>query len=329
MLQLPVDVAPPTATIWLNLFRYYLFLGTAAAIIVTAWMLYYVFSNRAKNVKEAPKFHEESGWGNWKTVLYTLVVTGTLLGFVEYETFASANLITTPNTDPPMTINVTGIQWSWIFTYPNGHTQIDNLTVPQNTIIQMNITSVDVDHSFSIQTMYVAKDALPGEYNTVWFNATNTGTFVNDIRCKELCGIGHATMVGNLTVVSQTAFNKWYNALPVTTSSSSSSSSSGSPTGQVVTVTIPSGIGLDTSLNFQSANVTVAPGTTITFVNDDTSVHDIHFTSLPPGVTLANNPSANSNKWTNNMFSVTLTVPGTYSYKCDYHNWMTGTITVT
>ncbi|MDA4122920.1 MAG: cupredoxin domain-containing protein [Thaumarchaeota archaeon] len=327
MLQLPVDVAPPTVVIWTSLFRYYLFLGTAAAIIVTAWMMYYIFSNRAKNVKEAPKFHEESGWGNWKTVLYTLMVTGTVLGFVEYETFASANLITTPSGDP-MTISVTGIQWAWIFTYPNGHVAHGNLTVPQNEIIQLNITSVDVDHSFSIQTMDVAKDALPGVYSTVWFNATNTGVFVNAIRCKELCGIGHATMVANLTVVSQASFNKWYSALPV--QSSTQSSSTGAPTGQVVTITIPSGIGDTKTLNFSPDSVSVAPGTTIMFVNQDTgSIHDIDFTSMPPGATVANNPSTNTNTWSGNSFTFTLTTPGTYSYKCDYHGWMTGTITVT
>ena len=324
MFQLPVDVQPPTAVIWSNLLHWYLFLGTDAAIIVTAWMMYNLFTNRAKNVKEAPKFHEESGWGNWKTVLYTLMVTGTVLGFVEYETFASANLITTPNGDP-ITIGVTGIQWAWIFTYPNGHTQVGNLTVPQNEVVQLNITSVDVDHSFSLQTMDVAKDALPGQYNTVWFNATQTGTFVNDIRCKELCGMGHALMLANFTVVSQTNFNKWYNALPTQTATTSSASA----TGATVKVVIPSGVGSDRTLSFQPSSISVAAGTTIMFINDDTSIHNVYFLTMPSGATISPNPSPNTNTWSGNTFSVTLTVPGTYTYECQYHSWMTGTITVT
>ncbi|MDA4122923.1 MAG: plastocyanin/azurin family copper-binding protein [Thaumarchaeota archaeon] len=110
----------------------------------------------------------------------------------------------------------------------------------------------------------------------------------------------------------------------VSTSQSSTQSSA-----QGVTITIPQGIGGDRALNFQSANVTVAPGTTITFVNDDSSIHDIDFTSMPPGATVANNPSPNTNTWSGNSFTYTFTTPGTYSYKCDYHSWMTGTITVT
>ena len=108
------------------------------------------------------------------------------------------------------------------------------------------------------------------------------------------------------------------------TSSSSSASSSASST-----IIIPAGIGNDKSLNFQPSNITVAAGTTITWVDKDTSIHDIDFTSMPAGASLATNPSPNTTKWTGDMYSVTLTVPGTYTYVCDYHDWMTGTITVT
>jgi plastocyanin len=65
------------------------------------------------------------------------------------------------------------------------------------------------------------------------------------------------------------------------------------------------------------------------FINQDpTSVHDIDFTVVPSGVTLANNPSPNTPKWVNNEFSVTLTAAGSYTFVCDYHSWMMGTITV-
>jgi plastocyanin len=176
--------------------------------------------------------------------------------------------------------------------------------------------------------MDVAKDALPGQYNTLWFNATQLGTFVNDIRCKELCGIGHARMTGNFTVVTQAAYNSWYASLktPPTTTSTASA------TGPTKTVTIPSGVGArEDGLNFSPASISVASGTTVTWVNDDTtSIHNVYFLTMPTGATIPTNPSPDTNTWTNNMFSVTLTVPGTYTYECQYHNgWMQGTITVT
>ena len=64
--------------------------------------------------------------------------------------------------------------------------------------------------------------------------------------------------------------------------------------------------------------ISVIAGTTIVFVNKDTSIHDINFTSVPSGATISPNPSPNTPQWTNNTYSVTLTVPGTYVYKSDY-----------
>jgi plastocyanin len=94
-------------------------------------------------------------------------------------------------------------------------------------------------------------------------------------------------------------------------------------------IILPKGIGAQTKLNFEPAAVTVAPGTTIVFINKDaTSIHDVDFVRAPARGNPSTNPSPNTNKWIDNMYSVTLTAPGTYTYVCDYHAWMKGTITV-
>jgi cytochrome c oxidase subunit 2 len=325
MLFLQIDVQAPTSAIWWSLFRYYMFLGFAAGTVVTAYIVYWVVKYRQKDVKEAPKFHEESGWGNWKNVVMTLVVTGSVLGFVEYQTFASTNLINPPvNADPPLYISVTGQQFVWSFTYPDGYTAFHNLVVPVNTIIVLNITSVDVDHSFTIPSLSVAKDAIPGQYNVLWFNATNLGTVVDGIRCKELCGVGHALMIGNLTVLSQSAYSAWYAGTPG--SGASSTTASVSSNGLTASVTIPLGAG--NGANFAPVSQTVTSGTTITFTSQDNAVHNIDFVSIPPGATIpGGTPSSNLKQ--GQSYSVTLTTPGTYTYICDYHSWMKATITVT
>lgn len=115
-------------------------------------------------------------------------------------------------------------------------------------------------------------------------------------------------------------------SLPVT-SITTSSTSSASGSGLTATITLPSGVGNDQSLNFSPPTLTVAAGTTITFVDQDNSaVHDIDFMTGPAGATL---PSTSSNLKDGDTFTVTLTVPGTYTYVCDYHSWMKGSITVT
>jgi plastocyanin len=102
-----------------------------------------------------------------------------------------------------------------------------------------------------------------------------------------------------------------------------STSSSGPST---PTITIPLGAG--SGANFSPSTLTVASGTTITFVSDDTAVHNIDFTALPAGATIAGG-TPSSNLKDGNSYTVTLTTPGTYTFVCDYHSWMKGTITVT
>lgn len=209
----PLAAVPPTVAIWTTLSDYYVIFGTLAGVVVGAYMIYNIVKNRAKPGRQVPAFHHEVGdWGNWKGVVLTLCITGSVLAFVEYETFASANLISIPNDPGALNIGVTGRQFSWSFTYPNGYTNFQNLTVPAGQIVILNITSADVTHALYIPDLSVAKDAQPGIYTQLWFNATQPGTF--PIQCRQLCGTGHALMLSKLVVKSPSDYQKWYAALP-------------------------------------------------------------------------------------------------------------------
>jgi cytochrome c oxidase subunit 2 len=209
----PLDATPPTVVIWTTLQNYYLILGGAAAVIVIAYMTFMIVKNRERPGRKVPAFHvEEAYWGNWKGVVLTLCITGSALAFVEYQTFASANLISIPNDPNALHVGVVGRQFAWSFTYPNGYTDFQNLTVPMGQIVILNITSADVTHGFYIPALLVAKDAQPGIYNQLWFNATQPGVFT--IACRQLCGVGHALMLSKLVVESASQYNTWYAKLP-------------------------------------------------------------------------------------------------------------------
>jgi plastocyanin len=110
-------------------------------------------------------------------------------------------------------------------------------------------------------------------------------------------------------------------------SSSSGATTSGSGGSSAATVTLPSGVGGNQQLNFSPPTLSVAAGTTITFQDQDSSAtHNVDFQTGPSGATL---PSVSPNLKEGSTFQVTLTTPGTYTYVCDYHAWMKGTITVT
>ena len=113
-------------------------------------------------------------------------------------------------------------------------------------------------------------------------------------------------------------------SLPAKTAQAATSSASNSASG--TTITIPLGAG--NGANFSPTSLTVASGTTITFVSQDTATHNIRFTVIPAGATIpGGTPSTNLKQ--GNTYTVTLTTPGTYTFICDYHTWMKGTVTVT
>ena len=84
---------------------------------------------------------------------------------------------------------------------------VNDLHLPVNEEILIDLKSADVLHSFFLPNVRVKQDAVPGMKIPVWFRATETGTF--DLVCAELCGWGHYKMKGRLTVESREDFDKW------------------------------------------------------------------------------------------------------------------------
>lgn len=199
-----LSATPPTVATWNFVFHWYLFFGIAAASVVISMLLFVVIRYRAKARKPVEQTIKPT---SWKVVLAVVLIMGAVLAGAGYQTFAAFTNINIPNDPGAVTIKVTGFQWAWGFNYPNGRYVVDNLTVPVDTVVILNITSSDVYHTFGIAMLDVKEDAIPGKINQLWFNMTQTGIYVDAIRCYQLCGIGHAYMIANLTVVSQSAWN--------------------------------------------------------------------------------------------------------------------------
>ncbi len=81
---------------------------------------------------------------------------------------------------------------------------LDDLHLPINRPVVIQLSSKDVIHSFGVGAMRVKTDATPGLLSPVWFTPTLAGRF--DIACSQLCGLGHFRMRGTVTVESETEY---------------------------------------------------------------------------------------------------------------------------
>jgi cytochrome c oxidase subunit II len=113
-------------------------------------------------------------------------------------------------------VHVAGKQFNWEFTYPgpdgkfgtaDDQTIENELHVPAGKVVGFELTSNDVIHSFFIPTLRLKQDAMPGRRIEGWFEATKPGTY--EIACAELCGFGHYTMHGVLTVHTPEDYQHW------------------------------------------------------------------------------------------------------------------------
>jgi cytochrome c oxidase subunit 2 len=108
-----------------------------------------------------------------------------------------------------LNIHVNGQQFVWRYDYP-GQTQVFSYTdmyVPINTTVTLDITASDVDHSWWIPKLGGKADAIPGHTNHTWFRISKPGTYEG--QCAELCGEGHADMIGRVIAVTPTQYKAW------------------------------------------------------------------------------------------------------------------------
>jgi cytochrome c oxidase subunit 2 len=110
---------------------------------------------------------------------------------------------------PAMRIAATGHQWWWEFSYGNAKTA-NELHIPIDTPIDLELTSVDVIHSFWVPELGPKMDMLPGVTNRLRLFARRAGSY--DGQCAEFCGIEHAWMRIRVVAESQAEFDAWLHA---------------------------------------------------------------------------------------------------------------------
>ena len=91
---------------------------------------------------------------------------------------------------------------------PNGFDDFvtsNDVKIPLNRPVILQVTSTDVIHNFSIIPMRIQQDAFPGKDIPMWF--TPIKEMQTSVVCGQLCGEGHARMVGSLTVIPQKEFD--------------------------------------------------------------------------------------------------------------------------
>ena len=137
--------------------------------------------------------------------------------------------------DSALTIKILGHQWYWSYEYTdfwsissNNQIDFDSYIVPSNdletsifrlldvnnrTIIPYNIhiriliSSADVLHAWTVPSLGVKADAIPGRLNQVKFIRQRPGVFFG--QCSEICGANHRFMPIVIEIININYFLNW------------------------------------------------------------------------------------------------------------------------
>ncbi|HJZ58146.1 MAG TPA: cytochrome c oxidase subunit II [Gemmataceae bacterium] len=146
----------------------------------------------------------------WTIVPALILVILTLLSVPAWSKIK----MTMPQTD--FVLQVTAKQFNWQVTYPGADgkfgtaddkTLLDEMHVPVNKIVRVNLKSQDVIHSFFVPQFRMKQDAVPGREIAQWFEVTKPGKY--ELPCAELCGFGHSGMRGWIYVHTKEDYDKW------------------------------------------------------------------------------------------------------------------------
>ncbi len=109
----------------------------------------------------------------------------------------------------PLKIDVTAMQFAFLFHYPQGDIISGELHVPKGQPISMRMESKDVIHAFWVPEFRLKQDVIPGQPTILNFTPTKAGRY--PIICAELCGPYHGGMRSTVVVEEADEYKEWFN----------------------------------------------------------------------------------------------------------------------
>jgi cytochrome c oxidase subunit II len=180
--------------------------------VVMVMLGYCVWKYRAKPGDESDG---EPIHGNTRLeIAWTVIPTIIVLFGAVYSAIVLGNIEKKDPNALPVHVIAQQYKWSFVYPLPDGNiVKSDQLYVPVNRQLNLELTALDVLHSFWVQQWRIKRDLVPvgpggnDVDNHVVVTPDRLGTY--PVVCTELCGFGHATMETFVHVLPPDQFKSW------------------------------------------------------------------------------------------------------------------------
>lgn len=135
--------------------------------------------------------------------------------------------------NPRLTLKAIGHQWYWRYEYTDFSRididsyitqpqdlnigeyrllEVDNrIALPINLETRVLVSAADVIHAWSVPSLGVKVDAIPGRLNQLGFTITIPGVYYG--QCSEICGANHSFIPISIEAINLPSFINWIKSI--------------------------------------------------------------------------------------------------------------------
>lgn len=208
-----LDAAGENAQVTLPLTWLTLIISLLVCVVVA--ILLWLGVRRARSVRSAQELRavDVTRGGNglrWIGVGLSISAVPLLVTLV--WTMVALARISGPGANTQLTLDVTGRQWWWDVRYDAAEpdktfSTANEIHIPVGVPVQVRLHGADVIHSFWVPKLSGKTDAIPGQTNVTWLEASQPGRYRG--QCSEYCGSQHAHMAFEVVAESREDFQRW------------------------------------------------------------------------------------------------------------------------
>jgi cytochrome c oxidase subunit 2 len=184
-----------------------------SVVLLTVWILLAIVIIKGRR---RPESEASQTRGNLGIEILWTAIPAIIVAVLLILTVHTTLQIALPNRGAQFTS--VGHQWWWEFDFPSeGFKTANEVYVPVDRPVSIDLKSTDVIHSFWVPQMGGKVDMNPGHVNHVRFVPLKTGRYLGE--CSEFCGVQHGRMRFLFIVTTPEKYSAWMHdqALPART----------------------------------------------------------------------------------------------------------------
>ena len=300
-------------------------LGAIVFVGVEGFLVFAAIRYRRRDDRLPEQIH-----GNTKVeIVWTVIPTIIVLILFVTSMFTLGSI--SARASDPLTIEVQGYQWYWVFQYDTGYQVTGSpgnppaMVVPVGEPVRLRLVSDNVIHSFYVPAFLVKKDVIPfgqGQApNELEFTVTTPGTYRG--QCAEFCGQLHADMTFTVEAMERADFDAWLANAGSATPTAEPTSGPSVPSD----VTVVELSAQNVEFDVHELEVPAGKPFIIRFTNLEGMAHNVSIFDAQDKLFTGSaviGPDATVDYYVDGLPA------GEYTFICDYHPipTMTGTLTV-